>query len=288
MRSIFTWPVPRAFRTFSLGVIEEFPLNRQAPRFRFRPLSIFIAAFVFFASIGMVPIPAGAKNLTREQGDAILNELRQIRTLLERQQQPPAQPLPPAPEKVTLKLGAEYSLGRGDAPVVIVEYTDYECGYCNLFYTVTYPGIRKNFIDTGKARFVKRDLALDFHPNALKAAQAARCAGDQGKFWEMHDILSMNPDALGPEAYAKYARDIGLDAEAFKTCAGSDKYIAEIRESGKGAGGVGITGTPSFVVGTVTGDTLDGIKIVGAHPYAVFEKAIEDSIAAQSGGNAPK
>jgi len=221
------------------------------------------------------------EGLSKGQGDAILNELRQIRTLLERQQQPPAQPLSPAPEKVTLKLGAEYSLGRGDAPVVIVEYTDYECGYCNLFYTVTYPGIRKNFIDTGKARFVKRDLALDFHPNALKAAQAARCAGDQGKFWEMHDILSANPDALGAEAYARYARDISLDAGAFKACTESDKHVEDIRESGKGAGSVGITGTPSFVVGTVTGDTLDGIRIVGAQPYAVFEMVIKEYIAAQ-------
>lgn len=228
------------------------------------------------------------EGLSKGQGDAILNELRQIRTLLERQQQPPAQQPPPAPEpeEVTLKLGAEYSLGRGDSPVVIVEYTDYQCGYCSLFHTRTYPDIRKNFIDTGKVRFVKRDLALDFHPNALKAAQAARCAGDQKKFWEMHDILSANPNSLGPEAYAKYARDIGLDAGAFKACIESDKYVTDIRESGKGAAAIGINGTPSFVVGTAKGDTLDGIRIIGAQPYAVFEKVIKDYIAAQPGGKA--
>jgi protein-disulfide isomerase len=232
------------------------------------------------------PQIAVAEGLTKEQGDAILNELRQIKTLLERQQRPPAQQPPPAPEKVTLKLGAEYSLGRSDSPVVIVEYTDYQCPYCNRFHTGAYPGIRKNFIDTGKVRFIKRDLALDFHQNALKAAQAARCAGDQGKFWEMHDILSANPNSLGPEAYAKYGRDMGLDAGAFKACIESDKHLAEIRGSGQGAAAIGITGTPSFVVGTVKGDTLDGIKIVGAQPYAVFEKAIKDSLAAQPGGKA--
>ncbi len=232
------------------------------------------------------PIGVFAEGLTREQGDAILNELRQIKTLLERQQHPPAQQAPPAQQKVTLKLGTEYSLGRSDAPVTIVEYTDYQCPYCNRFHTGAYPEIRKNFIDTGKVRFIKRDLALDFHPNALKAAQAARCAGGQGKYWEMHDLLSANPKTLGPEAYAKYARDISLDAGAFKGCIESDKYIAEIRESSKGAASIGITGTPSFVVGTVKGDTLDGIKIVGAQPYAVFEKAIKDSLAAQPGGKA--
>jgi protein-disulfide isomerase len=226
------------------------------------------------------------EGLSKGQGDAILNELRQIRILLERQQAPQEQPLPPAPEKVMLKLGAEYSLGRSDSRVVIVEYTDYQCPYCSLFHNGAYPEIKKNFIDTGKVRFVKRDLALDFHPNALKAAQAARCAGDQGKFWEMHDILSANPNALGPEAYAKYARDLGLDAGAFKACTESDKYVTDIRESGKGADSIGITGTPSFIVGSVKDDTLDGIKIVGAQPYAVFEKVIMESIAAQPGGKA--
>ena len=233
------------------------------------------------------PIGAFAEGLTREQGDAILNELRQIKTLLERQQRPPAQQPPPVPEKVSLKIGAEHALGRDDSPVVIVEYTDYQCTYCNRFHTGTYPEIRKNFIDTGKVRFIKRDLALDFHPKALKAAQAARCAADQGKFWEMHDLISANPNSLGPEAYAKYARDLGLDAGPFNACIESDKYITDIRESGKGAAGIGITGTPSFVVGTVKGDTLNGIKIVGAQPYPVFEKAIKDSLATQPRGNPP-
>ena len=143
-----------------------------------------------------------------------------------------------------------------DSPVVIVEYTDYQCTFCNRFHTGAYPEIRKNFIDTGKVRFIKRDLAQDFHPNALKAAQAARCAGDQGKYREMHDLLSANPNSLGSEAYAKYAREIGLDAGTIKACIESDKHLAEIRGSGQGAATIGITGTPSFVVGTVKGEIL--------------------------------
>lgn len=251
--------------------------------------SLAIKIGLLVAAFATCSVSSGfGEGLSKGQGDAILNELRQIRTLLERQQRPTAQQPPPAPEpeKVTLKLGAEYTLGRSDAPVVIVEYTDYQCPYCSLFHTGAYPEIRKNFIDTGKVRFIKRDLALDFHPNALKAAQAARCAGDQGKFWEMHDVLSANPNSLGPDAYAKYARDIGLDAGAFKGCIESDKYLADIRGSGQGAGTIGINGTPSFVVGTVKGDTLDGTKIIGAQPYAVFEEVIKYFIAAQPGGKA--
>jgi protein-disulfide isomerase len=261
-------------------------MSQRTPRPCFRPFASLIAVYILFASIGTSPIDAGAESLTKEQGDAILMELRQIRTLLERQQRLPAHLPPPAPEKVALKLGEEYSLGRIDSPVVIVEYTDYQCPYCNRFHTGTYPEIKKNFIDTGKARFITRDLALPFHPNALKATQAARCAGDQGKFWEMHDLLSADPNSLGPETYARYARDIGLDASAFKSCVESDKHLAEIRRSGEVAASIGIRGTPSFVVGTVKGDTLDGIKIVGAQPYAIFEKAIKDYIGSQAGGKA--
>lgn len=227
-----------------------------------------------------------AQGLTKEQGDSILNELRQIRTLLEQQQRTPApaQRTPPPEARVSLKLGSEYALGGDDAPVTILEYTDYQCPFCNRFHTGTYPEIRKNFIDTGKVRFIKRDLALDIHPQALKAAQAARCAGDQGKFWEMHNLLSANPNTLGPESYALYARDLGLDAEAFAACVESEKHVAEIRGSGQEANRIGITGTPSFVLGAVKGDTLEGIKIVGAQAYAVFEKAIKDVLAAQPRG----
>lgn len=239
------------------------------------------------ALLAMVFVTATfAEGLTKKQGDDILSELRQIRTLLERQQRPlaPAQQAPQHQGKASLKIGNDYATGSKNAPVTIVEYTDYQCPFCNRFHVGIYPEIKKNFIDTGMVRFIKRDLALDSHPHALKSAQASRCAGDQGKFWEMHDLLSENPNTLGPESYAKYARDLGLDAESFKTCADGDKYLAEIRGSGQGANAIGITGTPSFVIGTVKGDTLDGIKIVGAQPYPVFERAIKDFLAAQPPG----
>jgi len=249
----------------------------------------FLGARVLAASTLLMMIfitTTGAEGLTEKQGDAILQELQQIRILLERQQRPPAvaQKAPPQQSKATLKLGSDYATGSKDAPITIVEYTDYQCPYCYRFHVGIYPEIKKNFIDTGKVRFIKRDLALDSHPHALKSAQASRCAGDQGKFWEMHNLLSENPNTLGPESYAKYTRDLGLDAEAFKACVDGDKYLAEIRESGQGANAIGITGTPSFVIGTVKGDTLDGIKVIGAQPFPVFEKVINGYLARQAGG----
>lgn len=246
---------------------------------------------LLFFCLAFFPSDAVAEGLSREQGDAILDELHQIRILLERQPRRPG-PAPqvsatqaPAPRgKVILDPGGEYSLGRADAPVTIVEYSDYECPFCDRFRTGTFPDIKKNFIDTGKVRFVKRDLPLSAHPNALKAAQAGRCAGDQGKVWEMHDLLSANSSVLGPDVYARFARELSLDAQAFQACIGSDRHLADIRASAQGAAAIGIASTPSFIIGTVKGDTLEGVEITGAQPYAVFERAITDFLAAKPAG----
>ena len=235
--------------------------------------------------LALVPAGASAEGLSKEQGDAILKELRQIRELLGQQQRPAANaPQPPPPlERATLKLGADYALGRKDAPVTIVEYTDYQCPYCNRWHVTTFPELKKNYIDTGKVQFIKRDLPLPFHPNALPAAQAALCAGDQGKFWEMHERLSANPSTLGPETYSRFAQELSLDAAAFQACLAGEKHVAAIRGKEQAAAAAGINGTPSFIVGTVKGDTLDGVVIVGAQPYAAFDRAIREILAPPAG-----
>jgi protein-disulfide isomerase len=234
--------------------------------------------------LALLPARASAEGMTKQQGDAILKELRQIRDLLEKQQRPAAAPqAAPPQERATLKLGSDYALGRNDAPVTIVEYTDYQCPYCSRWHVSTFPEIRKNYIDTGKVRFIKRDLPLSFHPNALPAAQAALCAGDQGKFWEMHERLSANPSALGPETYTRFAKELSLDAAAFQGCLASGKHVEAIRGSERSAAEAGITGTPGFVVGTAKGDTVEGVVILGAQPYAAFDRAIREILSPPAG-----
>src|SRR5512146_1268003 len=119
--------------------------------------------------------------ITREQADAILNELRQIRRLLEVNGRPAASPRPaqpPAPRNIRMAVTAGWQvMGRADAPVTLVEFMDYQCPYCRRFHTDTFAELKKQYIDTGKLRFVSRDLPLSFHANALTAAQAVRCAG---------------------------------------------------------------------------------------------------------------
>ncbi len=231
------------------------------------------------------PVKAGSvtinmpEGMTKEQADAILNELRQIRLLLEKQQQQAlATPTPTAapPENVKIKTAGGYSLGRSDAALTLVEFTDYQCPFCKQFHDTTFQQLKKNYIDTGKLRFVSRDLPLEFHNNALTAAQGARCAGEQEKFWQMRDILIANSTNLGQDAILTYAQQLALDMNRFRLCLDSGKYFAEIQRDIAEAGSAGIAGTPTFVLGKASEGTIEGIRIVGAQPYAAFHRIISE------------
>jgi protein-disulfide isomerase len=242
------------------------------------------------------PLPMGAKCLTaeresaakstaitKEQADAIVSELKLIRQLLEKQQaqlartmtpQPAAAPAPP--EKVEMSVGnGWYAIGRADAPVTLVEFADYQCPFCKQFHTAAYAELKKNYIDTGKVRFVSRDLPLEFHPFALKAAEAARCAGDQNKYWELRDALYSNAAPPSEDVIKKASEGLGLDAKGFQVCLDSDKYKADVQRDASDAATLQISGTPTFVLAKSARDKLDGIRIVGAQPFASFDAAIQ-------------
>jgi protein-disulfide isomerase len=178
----------------------------------------------------------------------------------------------PQTAKVSIKDTA--SLGSADAPVTVVEFTDYQCPFCLKFIRDTFPKLKEQFVDTGKVRWVIRDMPLGFHKNARKAAQAAHCAGEQGKFWEMRSVLFANAKKLEEENLPGYAEVIGLDGAAFKSCLASDRHLAEIDQSAQDAGTVRITGTPTFVVGKTAGDWVEGDRVVGARDLKTFEQAI--------------
>jgi protein-disulfide isomerase len=211
--------------------------------------------------------PAKTDAITKEQADAIVAELKQIRQLLEKQQAqfaravPPTPAAPAPPEKVQMNVGnGWYAIGRADAPVTLVEFADFQCPFCKKFHTDAYGELKKNYIDTGKVRFVSRDLPLEFHPFALKAAEAARCAGDQQKYWELN----------------KAAESLSLDGKAFQACLGSNKYKAEVQKDASDAATLQISGTPTFVLAKSAKDRLNGMRIVGAQPFAAFQTAIDE------------
>jgi protein-disulfide isomerase len=227
--------------------------------------------------------------ITRDQADAILNELKQIRQLLATQQAAaaaaPAKPAAvqaaaPSSDKVKMSVGKGwYAMGRDDAPVTMVEFTDYQCPFCRKFERDSFAELKKNYIDTGKVRFVSRDLPLEFHPNAAPAAEAVRCAGEQHKFWEMHDAIMLDTAIdLGADSILKYGDKVGLDATAFRACVADKKFVAEIQKDSTDAGSLGISGTPSFVIGKSAPDQVDGVRIVGAVPFTVYESTIKDML----------
>jgi len=232
---------------------------------------------------GVVAVSSWAADepMTKTQGDAILDELRQIKKLLERQPAAPAAAGPRADERVKVSLGSTPSIGRSDAPIVMVEFTDYQCPFCQRFHLSVFEELKKNYVDTGKIRYVSRDLPLPMHPNAMSAAIAARCAGEQNKdkFWEMRHRLIVNANQLGAEKYNALADELNLDRAEFQACLAKDKFKAQIEKDMTDAGLAGIGGTPSFVIGRIVGDGVEGVKVVGAQPFGVFDAKLKEALA---------
>jgi protein-disulfide isomerase len=239
-----------------------------------------VLAIMMSILITMVSVTAMAEPLTKNQGDAILKELREIKELLARPQQVPAAPSSPQRlENLKVKGDAIYVLGKSDAPLTLVEFTDFQCPFCARFETTTFPEIKKSYIDTGKVRLILRDLPLaDMHPFALKAAQSVHCAGDQGKFWEMKDLVFKNQNKIDVDSLANYAKELSLNGDAFKSCMAEGKHLKEIGDEAKYAQSLGITGTPTFILGKAVGDSVEGRVIVGAQPLATFEAAINEML----------
>jgi protein-disulfide isomerase len=222
----------------------------------------------------LVPLSAADKGITKQQADEILNELKQIRQLLEKQQGNAGQPEQPTRAKVAT--GGAFAIGSKDAPITMVEFTDFQCPFCQRFHVSTFSDLKKNYIDTGKVRFVSRDLPLDFHPNAMQAAQAGRCAGEQGQFWPMRDHMGTHPDQLDMTHLVAYAGELKLNVETFRACVESGKYKSAIQTDIQEAGRIGANGTPSFVLGKTQPDTVDGELVIGAMPYSVFDEKLKD------------
>lgn len=237
-----------------------------------------VVSAIIMTMSGTVP----AAPMTKDQGDAILKELREIKQLLARPQQQQAQAAlaaPQTPQNLTVKGDAMYVLGKSDAPLTLVEFTDYQCPFCGWFETTTFPAIKKNYIDTGKLRLIVRDLPLDgLHPFALKAAQSVHCAGDQGKFWEMKELVFKNQNKLDVDSLAGYAKDLALNDVIFKSCMADGKHLQEIGNEARYAQSLGIIGTPTFILGKSAGGTVEGRVIVGAQPLETFEAAIDEML----------
>ena len=214
----------------------------------------------------------------RTDQETVKGQLAQIlRLLSQRPVQARAAPTGP----VSTSVADAPWLGRADAPVTIVEFSDYQCPFCRRFYSTTLTELKKDYIDAGKVRYVFRDYPLDqLHPHARKAAEAAHCAGEQGKYWQMHDALFQNQGALDVLQFGERARLVGLDGPAFDRCLSSGRNVPRIERGLADGRAAGVEGTPGFVIGRSTpGDTVVGTPIRGAQPLDTFRQIIEQLLA---------
>ena len=183
-------------------------------------------------------------------------------------------------DTVEMHLGAlEYALGRPDAPLTVVEFTDYQCPYCRRFQAETWPRFKHDWIDTGKVRFIVRDLPLEIHSAARPAAEAAHCAGEQGRFWRMHDLLLGVHADLSVKGIDGDARTAGLDLSRFHACVAAHKYSADIARNIAEADRLELNGTPSFIIGRTVNGVLTGERVAGALPYDDFNAGLNALLA---------
>ena len=180
-----------------------------------------------------------------------------------------AQPSTPAIRRVDVSTDDDPSIGPANAPVTIIEFSDYQCPYCQVWYQQVYQQLLASY--PNKLRFVYRDLPLPMHPEAVPAAEAADCAGAQGAYWKYHDALFDQKYGLDRAAYEHYAADLGLDMTAFGVCLDSQKYQGEVQADSADAARVGINSTPSFVI--------NGRILIGALPLSDFKAVIDEELA---------
>ena len=201
---------------------------------------------------------------------------------------PPAPtPAPtPAPKPVSLPDNHRFSLGAAGAPIVLVEFTDFECGYCKRFFEQTFPTLKAKFIDTGKLRFVSRNFPVERHPQAGPAATALLSAAGQDpeQYWAMRTWLFKDNRELSEASYEKYAKEAGLDVPRFMADFTNNAHAAELGADIAAAASIGITGTPTFVIGRSDGKVIHGELIQGSKPVTVFEGLIEALLAAEGKG----
>ena len=169
-------------------------------------------------------------------------------------------------------------LGDAAAKVTIIEFGDYQCPSCRLFWKDVEPRIKKDYIDTGKVKLVFRDFPIvEIHPEAAVAANAVQCAADQGKYWQFHDKVFREQDNRGDDIIRfkiadlkKWGADIKLDTAAFNACIDAARYKDEVSKDFADGSAIGIRGTPTFFI--------NGRYVSGAQPYPVFKKVIDEEL----------
>ena len=233
-------------------------------------IAVGIAAFL----LGSYMSESNSNQITEKDLDEALAKL-ELKLL---QNQLPIKQAAVAPIKISAD--DDPIMGNPNAPITIIEFSDFQCPFCARFHTQTLPLILEEYIDQGKVKLVFRDFPIQsIHPNALPASIAAECANEQSKFREMHDMLFEKQNEWNKLAtadaislFSKYASDMQLEQRMFDTCLTSGKYIEEIKNDLDDGRKYGVSGTPGFFIGN---DEVGYVELKGAQPFESFKKVID-------------
>jgi protein-disulfide isomerase len=213
-----------------------------------------------------------------KQGQAeIRKELQELKDLLRARLTP--RPASAVPENLVLTVAGAPLMGDRNAKVTLFDFSDYQCPFCRRHVQQTLPEIVKDYVRTGKVRYVFRDFPIaSLHPKAHKLHEAAYCAGEQDKYWEMHARLFENPQGAELKDLVGHAQALALDVPRFEGCVASEKYVSKVRQGVTDGQSAGVNGTPTFFVGLT--DVNDArVKpsqvIRGAQAYPVFKQILE-------------
>ena len=258
-----------------------------------------LIVFALLTLLAAPPVAAGTKDeikalkeeiVTLQEGqEKMQKDLAEIKTLLEKgAARAPAAAKPPFQPK-DLVVGNSPYLGSADAPVTLFEYSDYQCPYCRRHATTVLTQLVKEYVDNGQLRVVMREYPITtIHPRAVAASTAALCAGAQGKYWEMHDQIFANQKALSDEDLLAHSNTIGLDQAAFQACQADDATAEQIQAEIAEAQSMGISGTPSFVIGLTDPKDSNKVRVTkyirGAQPLPSFQSAVNDQLKLASQG----
>ncbi len=244
-----------------------------------------IGAFILLRPDILQPADAMAKLSKEVEGlklgqGAILQELASISRTLQggtRRQGPR--------RNVVLKATGAEVLGDAKARVAIIEFSDYQCPFCLRYFRNTMPKLLEEYVATGKVKYVLRDFPLtSIHPEAFNAAVAARCAGDQGKYKEMHDQFFAKQASLRQADWNAHAKAVGLDLGDFEACMDSKRHEGAVKKDMEEGIAAGVRGTPTFFIGPLDADGTTmraGNVVTGAQPYRVFKRALDSLLAAK-------
>jgi len=172
---------------------------------------------------------------------------------------------------------ADFYLGKPDAPLTIMAFIDYQCGFCAQFFESVFPDLKRDFIDSGKLKFIFRDFPLPMHNMAQSGALHANCAREQGKYMQMHDALYKDAEQLSDGAFeAIYADLPGLDQKKLKLCLKSEAQIEKIKADLEEGDRLGVSATPSFFLTKTApaGEKMEGFLVRGSQPYQIFKDAL--------------